>query len=57
MYRNRENRGKILNLWSITKKRLSEILADENVKNFREKVKFENVSKDSEKFSKIGGGI
>ena len=55
MYRNREKRGEIRNLWSITKKGSSEILADENGKHFREKVKFEKLSTESENFSKIGG--
>jgi len=32
MYRNKENRGKIRNLWLMTKKRSAEILADENRK-------------------------
>ena len=40
MYWNRENKGEIRNLWSMTKKRSSEILADENREIFREKVKF-----------------
>jgi len=34
MYLNSENRGKIRNLWLMTKKRSSEILADENRKFF-----------------------
>ena len=49
----------IRNLWSMIKKgkkekRSSEILADENGKNFREKVKFGKLSTESENFSKIG---
>ena len=38
----------------MTKKRSSEILADENGKLFREKVKFLKFSRNSKKISKIG---
>ena len=44
-------------MWSMTKKRSSEILADENREIFREKVKFRNFSTESENFSKIGGNL
>ena len=47
--------GEIRNLWSMTKKRSSEILADENKEIFREKVKLTTFSTESENFSKIGG--
>jgi len=39
----------------MTKKRSSEILADENHEIFREKVKLRKFSTESEIFSKIGG--
>src|SRR6218665_2666863 len=55
MYRNRENRGEIRNFGSITKKRSSDILADENREIFRERYNLENFP-ESGKFSKIGGG-
>src|SRR6218665_1045873 len=42
------------NLWWMTKKRSSEILADENRKNFREKVTFGKFSMESENFSEMG---
>ena len=41
-------------MWSMTKKRSSEILADENREIFREKIKFKKILQ-SENFSKIGG--
>jgi len=41
-------------LWLMTKKKSSEILADENRKIFREKVKFGKFSTESENFSEIG---
>ena len=44
-------------MWPMTKKRSSEIFADENGKFFREKVKFLEFSRKSEKFSKIGGNL
>ena len=40
----------------MTKKRSSEILADENLEIFREKVNFDNFS-ESENLSKIGGTL
>ena len=43
-------------MWSMTKKKSSEILADENQEIFREKVKLRKFSTESENFSKIGGG-
>ena len=45
-----ENRGKFRNL-----KRSSEILANENIKHFREKVIFFKFSSESENLSKRGG--
>ena len=51
------NRGEIRNLWSMTKKRSSEISADENEEIFREKVKFWKFFSESENLSKIGGKI
>src|SRR6218665_623738 len=42
---------------SMTKKRSSEMLADENRKNFWEKVKFRKFSTESENLSKIGGSL
>src|SRR6218665_2574342 len=50
-----QNRGDIRNLWSMTKKRSSEILTDENGKIFREKVKFLKSPRKFKKFSKTGG--
>src|SRR6218665_243757 len=52
-----EKWGEIRNFWSTTKKRSSEILADENQKIFREKVKLLTFSSESENFSKIGGNL
>src|SRR6218665_3019307 len=49
--------GGIRNLWSMTKKRSSEISADENLKQFREKEKLLKFSSESEHFSKIKGEI
>ena len=54
MYRNRENRGEIRNLWPMTKKKSSGILADENRKKISGKVKFGKLFAESEIFSKIG---
>ena len=42
-------------MWSVTLKRSSEILADENGNFFREKGKFVKFSRKSKFFSKIGG--
>ena len=41
----------------MTKKRSSEILADENLKFFGEKVTFWKFSTESENLSKIGGNL
>src|SRR6218665_648478 len=49
------SRVKIQNLWSMTKKRSSEILAGENGQFFREKVKLLKFSRKSKNWSKIGG--
>ena len=43
------------NLWSMTKKRSSEILADESQEIVREKVKLLKIFRKSENFSEIGG--
>ena len=51
IYWNRENRGEIRNLWSMTKKKKG------HREIFREKVKFWKFSIESENFSKIGGKI
>ena len=48
--------GGIRNLWSMTKRRSSEILADENRK-FWEKVTFVKFFTHSEKISKTGGNL
>ena len=42
-------------MWSMTKKKSSEILADENGEFFREKVKFLKFYRKSKNISKIGG--
>ena len=42
-------------MWSMTKKRSSEILPDENGKSFQEKVKLGKFPTESEIFSEIGG--
>jgi len=42
-------------LWSTTKKKSSEVLADENQEISQEKVKFLEFFSESENFSKIGG--
>jgi len=55
MYWNRENRVEIRNVWLMTKKRSSEISADENEEICREKVKLWKFSSEPENFSKIGG--
>ena len=57
MYWNSENRGEILNLWLITKKRSSEILADENRQISGKKVKFGKVYTESEIFRKQRGNL
>ena len=44
-------------MWSMTKKRSSEILANENRKMFREKITFRKFSPESEYLSKIGGNM
>ena len=44
-------------MWLMTKKRSSEILADENQEIFREKVKLRKFSSEPEIFSKIGGNL
>ena len=46
-------------MWLLTnkEKRSSEILADENRKIFREKVKFGKFSTESEIFLKLGGNL
>ena len=49
--------GEIQNLWSMTKKWSSEILADENREICREKIKVWKFSTESENFSKIGGNL
>src|SRR6218665_502431 len=49
--------GEIRNLLSMTKKRSSEILADENQEIFREKVKLLKFFSKSENFSKIAGNL
>jgi len=46
--------GEIRNVWSMAKKRSSEILADENGEICREKITF---SRDLENFSKIGENL
>jgi len=51
IYWNRENRGEIRNLWSMTKKKKG------HREIFREKVKFWKFSIESENFSKIGGNL
>ena len=50
---NSEDRGEIRNLWLMTKKRSSEILADEN----QEILKFGKFSTESENFSETGGNL
>src|SRR6218665_2571991 len=57
MYRNSESRGEIRNLWSMTKKKKSEILAAESQEIFREKVKLLKFFRKSENFSEIGGNL
>ena len=52
-----EKWGEIRNFWSTTKKRSSEILADENQKIFREEVKFGKFSTELENFSETGGNL
>ena len=44
-------------MWSMTKKRSSEISADENQEIFQEKVKFLKFSSEPENFSKIGENL
>ena len=44
-------------MWSMTKKRSSEILADENRENFRKNVKLENFPRSLRNVSKIGEEI
>jgi len=52
MYWNSENRREIRNLWSMTKKKSSEISADENKEIFQEKVKFKKFPQSPKFFRK-----
>ena len=56
VYWNRENRGEIPNLWSMTKKSHQKFRwMKENQEIFQEKVKLWKLPSESENFSKIGG--